>query len=338
MANYVQKLLNWIGHSVNDTVPALSNVLGHTRLDTDTGRQRYYDGSDWKDFNNSFMPFSIKTAAYTLTDLDRMILVDSTTAAFTLMLPSAVGRLGKHYKIKKIATPLNTVTIDPNGTETIDGFTTWALRWDEEYIEIVSDGTNWKTLDYSKFDVHAYRKIGLSSPRYYIAGQISNTALASNAVTQNLFYAHPFIVPKVSTLNDIAINVITGVASSAVKIGLYNDSGNLFPTSLLFDSGELATATSAVFVNANISPAMKLQAGLYWLTLIFTGQPTIRHVPLASEVPLIGIDNAAATTAGAAGFYKSPVTYPAGALPDPYPSGPVANLAANVPAIYTRFV
>ena len=37
----------------------------------------------------------------------------------------------------------NTLTIDPNSTETIDGSTTFALNVQYQSITIVTDGSNW---------------------------------------------------------------------------------------------------------------------------------------------------------------------------------------------------
>jgi hypothetical protein len=38
----------------------------------------------------------------------------------------------------------NTVTIDPDGSETINGASTVVLKAVNDYIIVVSDGTNWQ--------------------------------------------------------------------------------------------------------------------------------------------------------------------------------------------------
>jgi hypothetical protein len=80
-----------------------------------------------------------KTATYTATDLDDVILCNGT---FTVTLPTAVGRAGKTLHIKNIGT--GTVTIDGAGTETIDGSLTKVLGTQWHTYSIVSDGTNWE--------------------------------------------------------------------------------------------------------------------------------------------------------------------------------------------------
>ena len=58
----------------------------------------------------------------------------------TITLPPASGSMGKLYIIKNIGS--STVTIDANGSETIDGATTKDLSQDE-LGRILSDGTEW---------------------------------------------------------------------------------------------------------------------------------------------------------------------------------------------------
>lgn len=60
--------------------------------------------------------------------------------AMTVNLPTAVGNDGLGYSITNINT--GTVTIDPNGAETIQGDSTFDL-YEDENIQIVSNGTNW---------------------------------------------------------------------------------------------------------------------------------------------------------------------------------------------------
>ena len=83
------------------------------------------------------------TATGTAAATDFLILVDASTASFTLNLATAVGITGKIYVIKKIVEGVNTVTVDAAGTETIDGATTQALVADDSFITVISDGDEW---------------------------------------------------------------------------------------------------------------------------------------------------------------------------------------------------
>ena len=87
-----------------------------------------------------------KTAAYTATDSDAIILCDASSGAFTLTLPTAAERSGKSYTIKKTDSSANIVTIDGDGSETIDGELTQTLSAQDDSISVISDGTNWSII------------------------------------------------------------------------------------------------------------------------------------------------------------------------------------------------
>jgi hypothetical protein len=89
---------------------------------------------------------SSKTAAYTVTSTDDVILCDATSAAFTVTLPTAVGITGRTYDIQKTDSSANAVTVDGDGTETLRGQTTFKLATRYERIRIISDGANWQIL------------------------------------------------------------------------------------------------------------------------------------------------------------------------------------------------
>lgn len=82
-------------------------------------------------------------ATATLANTDYIVAVDSTSAAVTVNLPTAVGITGKEYRIKRTNSGANSVTIDPNSTQTIDGALTLVLSGQWDSAVIVSDGANW---------------------------------------------------------------------------------------------------------------------------------------------------------------------------------------------------
>jgi hypothetical protein len=88
-----------------------------------------------------------KSAAYTATAADNIIVCNAATAAFTITLPTAVGALGRTYTIKKTDSSANAVTVDPNGSQTIDGQLTVTLARQWQYVQVVSDGANWQLTD-----------------------------------------------------------------------------------------------------------------------------------------------------------------------------------------------
>jgi len=79
------------------------------------------------------------TSAYTATTADTVILCNGT---FTVTLLTAVGIPDHRVSIKNVGTGV--VTIDGNGSETIDGGTTAVLSIQYDQIGIVSDNSNWQ--------------------------------------------------------------------------------------------------------------------------------------------------------------------------------------------------
>jgi hypothetical protein len=84
-----------------------------------------------------------KTANYTLTDVDCIVVCDASAGAFTISLPSAVGIAGRMYTIKKVDSSPNPVTVAPQPDQTIDGAASYALSAQWKYVTVVSDGSNW---------------------------------------------------------------------------------------------------------------------------------------------------------------------------------------------------
>ena len=92
------------------------------------------------------LPTTSVTTAYTATAGDYTILCDASTGAFTVTLPLAKPNKNKIYVIKKTDSSANAITIDGNGTETIDGALTQSLSSQYDTKTIQSSGTYWYIL------------------------------------------------------------------------------------------------------------------------------------------------------------------------------------------------
>lgn len=79
------------------------------------------------------------TSTLTATDAGKMIYANS-ASAFTLNLPTAVGNDGLNFEIKSIGT--GAVTIDPNGSELVDGSLTHVLS-QYDTARVVASGGAW---------------------------------------------------------------------------------------------------------------------------------------------------------------------------------------------------
>ena len=83
---------------------------------------------------------------YTTTLTDDTILCNATDGAITINLLTAVGVSGKKYNIKKIDSASNSITIDPDVAETIDGETSIIITGENDNYTIQSDGANWRVI------------------------------------------------------------------------------------------------------------------------------------------------------------------------------------------------
>lgn len=89
-----------------------------------------------------------KTADYTSTGTDGTILVDATSGNVTITLEAVSGAKGRPKTIKKIDSSGNTVTIDGNASETIDGATTVVLsaQWASKTIQGNAAADAWNVI------------------------------------------------------------------------------------------------------------------------------------------------------------------------------------------------
>lgn len=97
-------------------------------------------------FRGLILPYRSLAVDTTLTDADRFVDVDATGAARIITLPPAAGRAGMLLDIKKIDVSANTVTVDANGAELIDGATTFVISTQFANVSLRGNGTGWGVL------------------------------------------------------------------------------------------------------------------------------------------------------------------------------------------------
>lgn len=85
------------------------------------------------------LPFTNQTSTYTVDNTD--CVVNCTANTFTVTLPTAVGIEGQYFIIKNRGTGV--ITVDGDGSETIDGAANKLLAVQNESITVISDGSNW---------------------------------------------------------------------------------------------------------------------------------------------------------------------------------------------------
>lgn len=123
------------GTAIVDEDDMVSNSA--TKIPTQQSVKAYVDT-----VAGGFGAIQTKTGAYTALTSDGLILCSG--AAFTITLYTAVGNANRQILIKKTdATLANIITIDGDGSQTIDGATTTTLNTIGETVRLISDGSNW---------------------------------------------------------------------------------------------------------------------------------------------------------------------------------------------------
>ena len=82
------------------------------------------------------------TQNHTVTATDHTIFANATSTNITVTLPTAANIMGRQYIIKRVDSSGNNVTIDPDGSETIEGASTMILDSGRSVV-IQSDNNNW---------------------------------------------------------------------------------------------------------------------------------------------------------------------------------------------------
>lgn len=83
----------------------------------------------------------------TLDNTWHTVLAEDAGGSYSINLPAAASCTGRVYIIKKVNSSANTITIDADASETIDGATTVALTAQWSTFQIQSNGTNWFVLN-----------------------------------------------------------------------------------------------------------------------------------------------------------------------------------------------
>lgn len=143
-------------------------------------------GTSWASPSGSPLSVVSKTTTYTATTSDDVILASG--SAFTITLFASSGNSGKVLRIKKTDSSLsNIITLDGNGSETIDGALTTTLNTQYEEVTIVCDGSNWHILDRSYPSVYvAY------TPTFTGFGTVSGVSFYSKRVADELVFHGTF--------------------------------------------------------------------------------------------------------------------------------------------------
>lgn len=90
--------------------------------------------------SDSDSPYSVGTG-------DDLILASAASAALAINLPAASGLTGRIVTVKATSVAGGNVTVNANGSETIDGAGTVTISTQYETCTVVCDGSNWHRID-----------------------------------------------------------------------------------------------------------------------------------------------------------------------------------------------
>lgn len=108
--------------------------------------QEVYWNSDRPAWRNPARDTASQTTTATLSATSaRTQYVDGSGGAFTVNLPDATTVTGAWFEFKRIDAGTGAVTLDPSGSQTIDGETTVRL-YGRVSVMLLSDGSNWRVL------------------------------------------------------------------------------------------------------------------------------------------------------------------------------------------------
>jgi hypothetical protein len=93
--------------------------------------------------NNSSGVVTWTNTAYAVNNNNATILVNYPAAPFSVVLPSANTVVGQEFRVKKIDSSSNAVTVSTTSSQTIDGNLTYSLATIYKSVTLQSDGSNY---------------------------------------------------------------------------------------------------------------------------------------------------------------------------------------------------
>lgn len=183
------------------------------------------------------------------------VIGDATGASFTLTLPAASGTTGLRYTIWKKDITANTITIDGNASETINGALTVVLGGNvgNSRLVIECDGTGWRIIELYEEGTYTGTLTGCTTSP---TGTITYT-LTGKIVSLN--------IPVIQATSNTTDMTVTGMPahirpsiSKSLPTGPLKDNGNPTTTQttsiLILTNGTLSfslNGSGAGFTNAN---------------------------------------------------------------------------------------
>ncbi|HEV2412550.1 MAG TPA: glycosyl hydrolase family 28-related protein [Candidatus Saccharimonadales bacterium] len=237
-----------------------NTILGNNLLAGTSGYISLNSGSvDFLGYNPGFSGVTTTTSSYSALPTDTDILCNQ-SAAITITIPNPANMASRVLVIKDISgtAATNNITITPS-SGTIDGASSKVLITNYDVVQLVTDGTNW-------YSLNATPPV---TPLAIYDGEIAQTS-SSAAGAVNTAYLVAVTVPAPVTLTGVRVRFASGGAGH-YDVGIYKSDGtNGGPKTLLAHAA--ATATSLATSSSTLTPAftsgnINIDKGVYWLAL-----------------------------------------------------------------------
>lgn len=126
------------GGSGGNVVTAIATITSGTEIGWSNSSAAILS---WE--NNSSQIIAWANAQYAVSANNATILINHPSAPFGVVLPTAASLTGQQYKIKKIDSSANAVTVSTTSSQTIDNALTYPLSTQYQSVTLQSDGSNW---------------------------------------------------------------------------------------------------------------------------------------------------------------------------------------------------
>lgn len=211
---------------------------------------------------NNVLGVATKTTTYTATTSDDLLLASTSGSAWTLTLHTAIGNTGKILEIIKTTSDTNSLTIDGAGSETIGGSTTVSMFLENEYIRIISDGSNWRILDRnSPWSSYTPTLGGITATsQSWRSMRVGNTLFTKGHIVVGTVSANPLSV----SIHPGATIDTTGLTASGHRLGWMDTLEG--PATDLSSASQRSGCAYDGSSTTSVTAAIRSTSGLYRLT------------------------------------------------------------------------
>lgn len=166
---------------------------------------------------------------------------------------------------------------------------------------------------------------------------VNNASSTGYTCVANRLVYTPFCLGVSAEVDALGIRVGTGVASTNVRLGIYDIDATGHPNKLLGETGALASATSSTDVIGTIGAPVRLQPGWYYVAIVSDGAPAVGRIDAGGALSTF-LGAIAGNLMSSLGYFYATHTF--GALPNPAQTTSLTGIVLGVagPAVLMRMV